>query len=235
MREVKLLTYPHGSTKTNKSMKYGYANFIMYLAPHKLSGQNVCPGATIGCIKSCLNESGRALWVEKNGKINPIHKARLARTLLYFNDRARFFTQLTKEIKSGITWAKKRDLIPVFRLNGTSDLRFENDWQNFNIIKHFSDIQFYDYTKLYNRRNLPANYHLTFSRAESNQEQTLNAVVNGLNISAVFRSELPKKYLGLNVIDGDQHDLRFLDPQRSCIGLIAKGKAKNDTSGFVIN
>ena len=212
-------------------MKYGYANFIMYLAPHKLSGHNVCPGATIGCIKSCLNESGRALWVEKNGKINPIHKARLNRTLMYFNERDHFLEQLTKEIKSGIKWAKKRDLIPAFRLNGTSDLR----WENHGIIQKFNDIQFYDYTKLYNRRNLPANYHLTFSRAESNQEQTLNAVVNGLNISAVFRNELPKEYLGLNVINGDEHDLRFLDPQRSCIGLIAKGKAKHDTSGFVIN
>ncbi len=231
MREIKLLTHPHGSTKTNKSMKYGYANFIMYLAPHKLSGHNVCPGATIGCIKSCLNESGRALWVEKNGKINPIHKARLNRTLMYFNERDHFLEQLTKEIKSGIKWAKKRDLIPAFRLNGTSDLR----WENHGIIQKFNDIQFYDYTKLYNRRNLPANYHLTFSRAESNQEQTLNAVVNGLNISAVFRNELPKEYLGLNVINGDEHDLRFLDPQRSCIGLIAKGKAKHDTSGFVIN
>ena len=175
MREIKLLTHPHGSTKTNKSMKYGYANFIMYLAPHKLSGHNVCPGATIGCIKSCLNESGRALWVEKNGKINPIHKARLNRTLMYFNERDHFLEQLTKEIKSGIKWAKKRDLIPAFRLNGTSDLR----WENHGIIQKFNDIQFYDYTKLYNRRNLPANYHLTFSRAESNQEQTLNAVVNG--------------------------------------------------------
>ena len=83
MKETKLLTYPHGSTKTNKSMKYGYANFIMYLAPHKLSGHNVCPGATIGCIESCLNESGRALWKEKNGKMNPIHQARLNRTLMY--------------------------------------------------------------------------------------------------------------------------------------------------------
>ena len=191
MKETKLLTYPHGSTKTNKSMAYGYANFIMYLAPHKKSGFNVCTGATKGCIKVCLDEAGRGNWLEKNGKITPIHQARLNRTLMYFNARDRFFEQLTKEIKSGITWAKKRDLIPVFRLNGTSDLRWENDWQNFNIIKYFSDIQFYDYTKLYNRRNLPANYHLTFSRAESNQEQTLNAIVNGLNISAVFRNQLP--------------------------------------------
>lgn len=229
--KVKLLTAPHGSAKTNKSMKYGYANFIMYLTPYKKSGFNVCTGATAGCISACLDESGRGQWTEKNGFINPIHKARLNRTLYFFNERAAFLEQLEKEIKIGIKWSKKRGLTPVFRLNGTSDIRFEN----FGIIQKFSDIQFYDYTKLYNRRNLPKNYHLTFSRAESNQKQTLNAVVNGLNIAAVFRSALPKKYLGLKVINGDKHDLRFLDPARACVGLIAKGKAKNDQSGFVIN
>jgi len=231
MKQTKLLTYPHGSAKTNKSMKFGFANFIMYLSPYKKSGWNICTAATSGCIKVCLDESGRGNWTEKNGLINPIHAARLKRTQFFFNNRGAFLEQLEKEIKTSIKWSIKRDLTPVFRLNGTSDLR----WENYGIIKKFNDIQFYDYTKIYNRRNIPANYHLTFSRAESNQKQTLNAVVNGLNIAAVFRHELPKEYLGLKVINGDKHDLRFLDPKRACVGLIAKGKAKNDTSGFVLN
>jgi len=231
MSLIKLLTAPHGSTKTNKSMKFGFANFIMYLSPFKKSGWNTCAAATEGCIKVCLDESGRGNWTEKNGLINPIHAARLKRTQLFFNDRGAFLDQLEKEIKAGIRWAIKRDLKPVFRLNGTSDLR----WESYGIIQKFNDIQFYDYTKLWNRRNIPSNYHLTFSRAESNQKETLNAVVNGLNIAAVFRHELPKKYLGLNVINGDKHDLRFLDPARACVGLIAKGKAKHDKSGFVLN
>ena len=231
MSLIKLLTAPHGSTKTNKSMKFGFANFIMYLSPYKKSGWNTCTAATSGCIKVCLDESGRGNWTEKNGLINPIHAARLKRTQLFFNNRGAFLEQLEKEIKAGIRWAIKRDLKPVFRLNGTSDLR----WEDYGIIEKFNDIQFYDYTKIYNRRNIPANYHLTFSRAESNQKQTLNAVVNGLNIAAVFRHELPKEYLGLKVINGDKHDLRFLDPKRACVGLIAKGKAKHDTSGFVLN
>lgn len=231
MSLIKLLTAPHGSTKTNKSMKFGFANFIMYLSPFKKSGWNTCAAATEGCIKVCLDESGRGNWTEKNGLINPIHAARLKRTQLFFNDRGAFLDQLEKEIKAGIRWAIKRDLKPVFRLNGTSDLR----WESYGIIQKFNDIQFYDYTKIWNRRDIPANYHLTFSRAESNQKETLNAVVNGLNIAAVFRHELPKKYLGLNVINGDKHDLRFLDPARACVGLIAKGKAKHDKSGFVLN
>ena len=231
MSNIKLLTAPHGSAKTNKSMKFGYANFIMYLSPYKKSGWNTCPAATKGCAASCLDESGRGNWIKKNGLINPIHAARLKRTQFFFNDRGAFLEQLEKEINAAIRWSIKRDLIPVIRLNGTSDLRFEN----FGIIQKFNDIQFYDYTKLYNRKNIPANYHLTFSRAESNQKQTLNALVNGLNVSAVFRNELPKTYLNKKVINGDKHDLRFLDPKNVIVGLIAKGKAKTDTSGFVLN
>jgi hypothetical protein len=35
------------------------------------------------------------------------------------------------------------------------------------------------------------------------------------------------------VFNGDESDLRFLDPQGVIVGLYAKGKAKKDTSGFV--
>jgi hypothetical protein len=47
-------------------------------------------------------------------------------------------------------------------------------------------------------------------------------------------NRLPETYLGLPVIDGDQSDLRFLDPQGVIVGLKAKGKGKHDTSGFVV-
>ena len=94
MSLIKLLTAPHGSTKTNKSMKFGFANFIMYLSPYKKSGWNTCTAATSGCIKVCLDESGRGNWTEKNGLINPIHAARLKRTQLFFNNRGAFLEQL---------------------------------------------------------------------------------------------------------------------------------------------
>lgn len=42
-------------------------------------------------------------------------------------------------------------------------------------------------------------------------------------------------YLGREVIDGDKHDLRFLDKQNVVVGLLAKGKAKQDATGFVID
>ena len=37
------------------------------------------------------------------------------------------------------------------------------------------------------------------------------------------------------VVNGDESDLRFLDPRNSIVGLKAKGKAKKDTTGFVVN
>lgn len=177
----------------------------------------------------------------KSGKLhNRIQSARIARTRLFFEDRTAFMTQMVKEIKSQIKVAKKNDLIPVFRLNGTSDLRWElfpvtvDGKEYSNVISAFPDIQFYDYTKIPNRRDLPKNYHLTFSLAESNKENAITALMKGYNVAAVFRTAtLPRVFMGRRVVNGDTTDLRFLDPQGVIVGLKAKGKAKKDTSGFV--
>jgi hypothetical protein len=226
-----LLTPPCGNTKTNKSLALGYANYILHLAPANTSGRNVCPGSSKGCRAACLNFSGRGQWLENKQGLNPIHKARIEKTKYFFNDRGGFLDQLRKEINLAINREIKRGLVPVFRLNGTSDIRFEN----YGIFESFPDIQFYDYTKLSNRRNLPGNYKLTFSRSESNQSQVKEAFSNGMNVAAAFRDELPPIYRGIPVINGDLHDLRFLDPAGVYVGLIAKGPAKKDKSGFVID
>ena len=221
---TKLITRPHASPKTIKSLYYGYANFIMYLAPWKISGFNTCSNATDGCINSCLYNAGR-------GRFSNVQQARINRTRFFYKDRNGFLNKLHDEIQLNINWAIKRDLIPVFRLNGTSDIR----WELYDIIDHYPEITFYDYTKIINRVNMYPNYHLTFSRAESNQENVLKAIDRGLNVAAVFNGELPKTYLGRDVINGDKHDLRFLDPNNIIVGLSAKGPAKKDTSGFVIH
>jgi hypothetical protein len=133
--------------------------------------------------------------------------------------------------------AEKKGLIPVFRLNGTSDL----SWEKYevangkNIFQMFPDVQFYDYTKVLGRKTGDIkNYHLTFSNADGNINDVLAAKHAGLNIAVVFRKELPETYLGRKVINGDETDLRFLDPSNVIVGLKAKGKAKKDTSGFVV-
>ena len=58
----------------------------------------------------------------------------------------------------------------------------------------------------------------------------------GINVAVVFRNaELPDKWLGIKVINGDKHDLRFKDAKGCIVGLKAKGKAKKDKSGFVVD
>ena len=56
------------------------------------------------------------------------------------------------------------------------------------------------------------------------------------NIAVVFKGkELPETYKGRKVINGDISDHRFLDPAGVVVGLLAKGKAKKDNSGFTID
>lgn len=213
------------NTKTLKGEKQGYRTYIMHLAPGMLSGFQVCASASAGCLFACLNLSGM-------GKFSNVQAARIAKTKLFFEDRQTFMDKLVKEIHAAIKSAKKDNLIPVFRLNGTSDIRWENQpvWGYNNVMELFSDIQFYDYTKHTNRKNIPSNYHLTFSRSETNEAQILTVTYN----TAVVFETLPTTYLGIPVVDGTETDLRFLDPQGVIVGLVANGQGKKDTSGFVV-
>ena len=225
-----------GNPKLLKGQKKGYLSFVLHLAPADLSGKEVCPKRTAGCTAACLNTAGRGGIMKKGETTNIIQQARLRRTLAFFADRRAFLNQLTVDIIKAKVSAEKKGLIPVFRLNGTSDLSWEKYEvaNNKNIFQMFPDVQFYDYTKVLGRKvGDIKNYHLTFSNADGNINDVLAAKQAGLNIAAVFK-QLPEKYLGLPVINGDETDLRFLDPKGVIVGLKAKGKAKKDTSGFVV-
>jgi hypothetical protein len=216
--------------KIQKGTKLGYLSFILHLAPADLSGKNTCPKATAGCKSACLNTAGRGGMFKRGESTNAIQKARIRKTVQYFFDRDTFLADLEADIRKGIKFAEKQGLTPVFRLNGTSDLAVEK-W---GIIEKFPTVQFYDYTKVLGRKvsHLP-NYHLTFSKADGNDADVARAIEQGYNIAAVF-DDLPAEYMGRPVIDADETDLRFLDPQGSIAGLKAKGRAKKDYSGFVI-
>jgi hypothetical protein len=123
---MKLLTDPRGNPKTNKSMKGGYYTPILHMLPANLSGFNVCPNASDGCKMACLNTAGRGGIIKKGETTNLIQEARRKRTLMYFQDRENFYSQLSREIKNAENRAKKRGLRLAIRLNGTSDLRHEN-------------------------------------------------------------------------------------------------------------
>jgi hypothetical protein len=218
--------------KIQKGTAKGYLSFILHLAPSDLSGHNVCPKATPGCIAACLNTAGRGGMFRKGETTNVIQKARIRKTQLFFNDRTTFFNYLTQDITKAIAMAKKLGLKPVFRLNGTSDLsweKYEVPGTGLNIFQIFPEVQFYDYTAVLGRKVFHINnYHLTFSRKESNDADCTRAIAQGMNVTAVFDS-IPE-----GMYSADEDDLRFLDPKVGVIGLKAKGRAKKDYSGFVI-
>ena len=223
---MKLLTL--GNTKTVKGEAMGYQTYIMHLAPSTLSGYNTCPMASKGCAAACLNTAGR-------GRFTATQEARIRKTRWFFEDRPTFMVQLVKDIQAAIRKADRETMIPVFRLNGTSDIRWETIPVNGrrNIMEMFPSQTFYDYTKLQNRVNLPSNYHLTFSRSEENYTAVDTMMAQGYNTAIVF-DNLPAVYNGYKVIDGTETDLRFLDPKNVIVGLLAKGKAKKDLSGFTV-
>jgi len=240
-----------GNPKTEKGRGAGFWTFILHLAPAKLSGFEVCPMATQGCRMACLNTAGRGgmmagvsrLTVDmvEAGIRNTIQKARIRKTRAFFEHRADFMDVLHNDIAKGIRLARAAGLIPAFRLNGTSDIRWETvPVRGFrNIMEAFPDVQFYDYTKLPNRRRLPANYALTFSLADGNDDAARAALANGLNVAAVFRDKatvsrhIATGFLNAPVMCGDDTDLRFLDQAGHVVALYAKGNAKTDMSGFV--
>ena len=214
------------SAKIDKSDKYtDYVNFIMYLAPHTMSGVNVCPFASPGCAASCLNTAGR-------GKFTMTQKARLNRTLHYLSDRVGFLQRLRAEILYHGTLNKKI----AIRLNGTSDLNFNSFIKE--VSKLVPHVVWYDYTKNIHQAikalEIP-NYHVTFSRSETNEVDCLKALSVGINVAVVFRNKLPKTWNGFDVIDGDETDARFLDRSGVVVGLTAKGKGKKDKTGFVVD
>ena len=233
-----------GNPKVLKGQKQGYMTFILHLAPASVSGYNTCPKATAGCKASCLNTAGRGGMFKKGENTNVIQKARIRKTVMFFENRTQFMSDLVKDIILGIKQAQKKGFVPVFRLNGTSDIAFEkysvirNGVEYANIFAAFPTIQFYDYTKILGRKikHIP-NYSLTFSDADGNMADVEAAIAQGYNIATVFgvkkTEPLPESYLGMPVFNGDESDLRFLDPTGVIVGLYAKGPAKKDTTGFV--
>ena len=207
-----------------------YWSCIMHLRP---INTKICPYQDIAkCKNACLNTAGLG------GVYPSIQKARQKKTDLYLNDRDEFMKVLVKDIHTFIRACNRKEKLPAVRLNGTSDIQWEKiDIDGQNIFEMFPDVQFYDYTKIPTRKvdKIP-NYHLTWSYSEANEKyaKMFNAVPN--NIAVVFRDKLlPKMFKGLKVIDGDTHDMRFLDKPNSVVGLKAKGKAKKDYSVFVID
>lgn len=230
----------NADAKTSKGEKLGFLTGILYLAPYKtIPVYNTCAMASIaGCDIACLYLAGR-------GAYSSVQKARINKTEWYYQDNHSFMMQLIKNINSLINKANKQGLIPLIRLNGTSDIKWENIGFEYNekhydnIMQLFPNVQFYDYTKIINRNNLPVNYDLTFSYSGKPAflKYVNQAINKGMRIAVVFKDKykLPTDYMGLTVVNGDNSDIRHIDPHGVIVALYAKGKAKQDTSGFVVH
>ena len=221
------------NAKTTKGDKRGYLTGILYLASSDESGYQVCPMAKkAGCEAPCLDFAGR-------GKFAKTRASRIRKTRLYFENRPLFMEMLRKDLKALIRKAERENLIPCVRLNGTSDL----PW--YAMIKEFPNLQFYDYTKILRPKlwggTYLHNYHVTFSAGKHTTDQEITwHLRNGRNVAMVFNEKFPRKtilidYLYQPGVDGDETDLRFLDPQGVVVALTAKGTAKKDNGGFVRN
>ena len=225
--------------KLMKGQAFGYHSAGLHLAPARISGYQVCASASTGCTTACLYTSGM-------GKFTTTQAARIAKTKRLFEDADNFLRDIVKDIEAAVRKAARVQLTPAVRLNLTSDVRWElievtvRGVTYPNLMAAFPTVQFYDYTKHTNRKNIPANYHLTFSRSESNDTKLADMMAEGYNVAVVFDTKkgapLPAMWKGIPVIDGDISDLRFLDPRGVIVGLRGKGEArKGSHNGFVIS
>lgn len=239
---MKLLN--QGNAKTLKGEVLGYRTFGLHLSPANKSGFNVCQWASAGCRAACLDTAGR-------GCMSNVQNSRINKTKRFFKDNFGFMSDLRTEIAKAIISAGKKQMIPCFRLNLTSDIPWENVRKGrtvnpqlvrpLNVMEEFPNVNFYDYTKGFTRMmywlngKMPDNYHLTFSRSEETSDDRIKKILSlGGNVAVVFRGSLPQTYLGFPVVDGDENDLRFKDEKGVIVGLVEKGLAKKDETGFVV-
>jgi hypothetical protein len=226
------------TVKHKKSKKYGELTYSLYLAPAKSSGYEVCNGRTAECTRLCLNESGMNTMV-RNDKGDMINRSRIIKTRLFFEDREFFMKWLIFEINAGITKAKKMGFAFSVRLNNTSDISPEEFQLNGkNILQIFSDVKFYEYTKVAARVDLMKiynNYDVTFSYSGYNLTECQKMLLNKIRIAVVFKN-IPETYMGHKVINGDLYDMRYKDAEDIIIGLKYKRVRQKLTSDikFVI-
>lgn len=226
--------------KTKKGEAQGWLTGVLYLAPNKeAGGKTVCPNATAGCKQSCLFSAGRgAYW--------NVQAARIRKTKEFQNNPNEFIIRLDKNVEKLKRKAGRLEFNLAIRLNGTSDIFWEilKLPCGKTLFEKHKDIKFYDYTKNVARmkrflnRELPKNYHLTFSRSETNDKDCIEILAMGGNVAYVFstkrKEKLPRMWNGIRTIDGDLNDIRFINGKGKVIGLRAKGRARKDKTGFVI-
>lgn len=250
---MRVISEAASNAKTAKALEsMGITAGILHLSPSDFAvpGRSVCPWASKACAGEwidgervggfCLTFSGHGQY---KGAVTPegmeahhIHRARNRKTRRFFDDRAGFLLDVSKDCKTIERRAIKRGLEGAARLNGTSDI----PWESMIDFSATPTLNFYDYTKGYKRYcaflagDLPVNYHLTFSASEDTPDDMLVDILNGGgNVAMLFAHELPVEWRGFPVVDATAHDFRYRDPRGAVAGLLPKARAKGDESGFL--
>ena len=218
----------YNNAKTVKGEKSGILTSIWYGAPNTTSGYDACPNSSPGCRDVCLFYSGF-------GAMRRTQNARIRKTKLFFENRRDFHNLLAGDISSFVLFSKKMNMQPCFRLDGTTDLGLGKQYA-----KKYTDLQFYDYTKSFNRimGNFVSNWHLTYSLSENTTKEQLEILLASThNIAIPFRTAPPPGSVlwGRRVVSGDEDDLRFTDPDSCIVSLLAKGPAKRRGGAFVLD
>lgn len=238
------------SVKMVKSFQHNVETYCIYLAPSYMSGYNVCPNSK-SCRDACLNGCGRNKMdlLAHNG-ISKINMARIKKTRLFFENRDLFMRIMIYEIIKAKKRAEANGRKFAIRINGTSDISPEDFVYNGeNILEIFSDVQFYDYTKVSNRIKLMdkyPNYDVTLSYNGYNWKACKEFLMNGGKVAVVFfdeKNRIPTTFEGFNVIDANDYDMRFLDPKGTIMGLhyhrvandYVNGKFQKPTTPFIVD
>ena len=189
---------------------------------------------------------------------NSVRDSRERKARYFMQQRQEYMVEMLHHIAAACRTARRKRIKLAVRPNGATDIAYEGlrvmimpslaaelskisgheiTAGAHTIFSAFPNVQFVDYTKNPRRLNgqLPANYSLTFSRSETNETDAIKILEGGHNVAVVFAGNMPEAWNGYRVINGDEHDLRHLDPKGVVVGLTPKGnKAKRDTSGFVV-
>jgi hypothetical protein len=239
---IKLEVLGVSSVKARKGEERGYLTAILYLA----SSVQVCALAELaGCLNGCLRTSGK-------GALDTVQTARERKTEALMTDRQQFLQAICRDIRKLQAHCERLGLTLVVRLNGTSDLPWElwpvevDGVTHRNVFEAFSEVQFYDYTKIPTRKHAVGigNYHLTFSYSAQPGFQPIVAKAlqtygTSINLAVVFVGELPETWQvpgeaqPRKVVDGDADDLRFLDEPGVVVGLKAK-RVRGSVEGFAV-
>ena len=190
------------------------------LLPHRLAGGfNLCPSSTEGCRTTCIVYSG-------NARFKGTNEGRYQRSRFFLEHKETFLDFLKFELSY---------FRGAVRLNTFSDI----PWEKYIDMEDFEWVQFYDYTKIVDRYDrflarknmakndkshllralVPNNYHLTFSYSGENGADCLEFLESKGTVSVVFKGSVPETFAGYPVINGDESDERWKDPEGHVIGL----------------